>query len=238
MALHRWENSFCFAAFTVVTALFFSYMNTTNCSIFSNASCDRFAFSVPTSKKANATVGNAVHVFQAFNFSVPAKEWDCVTISYSVKGRQSSCLNQDLKQSRGSSQMFSSPKCNPPQFFHLYFFNDRDCVSNSYDYLLLQHEEILVCRPLRGCIHSYGSGLLLWMMRPRCHRKWRWVFSEKVEFSPKKIGRKQNRSPNRSLSSFFKKLFQVEGNGAKGNTLRRWPWPRLLFVPAFKLYAR
>ena len=87
-------------------------------------------------------------------------------------------------------------------------------------------------------IHSYGSGLLLWMMRPRCHRKWRWVFSEKVEFSPKKIGRKQNRSPNRSLSSFFKKLFQVEGNGAKGNTLRRWPWPRLLFVPAFKLYAR
>ena len=51
MALHRWENSFCLAAFTVVTALFFSYMNTTNCSIFSNACCDRFAFSVPTSKK-------------------------------------------------------------------------------------------------------------------------------------------------------------------------------------------
>ncbi len=74
MALHRWENSFCLAAFTVVTALFFSYMNTTNCSIFSNASCDRFAFSVPTSKKANATVGNAVHVFQAFSFSFPAKE--------------------------------------------------------------------------------------------------------------------------------------------------------------------
>ena len=74
MALHRWENSFCLAAFTVVTALFFSYMNTTNCSIFSNASCDRIAFSVPTSEKANATVGNAVHVFQAFSFSVPAKE--------------------------------------------------------------------------------------------------------------------------------------------------------------------
>ena len=74
MALHRWENSFCLAAFTVVTALVFSYMNTTNCSIFSNASCDRFAFSVPTSKKANATVGNAVHVFQAFSFSFPAKE--------------------------------------------------------------------------------------------------------------------------------------------------------------------
>ena len=31
------------------------------------------------------------------------------------------------------------------------------------------------------------------------------------------------RRQNRSLlfSSFFKKLFQVEGNGAKGNTLRR-----------------
>ena len=74
MALHRWENSFCLAAFTVVTALFFSYMNTTNCSIFSNASCDRFAFSVPTLKKANATVGNTVRVFQASSFSFPAKE--------------------------------------------------------------------------------------------------------------------------------------------------------------------
>ena len=74
MALHRWENSFCLAAFTVVTALFFSYMNTTNCSIFSNASCDRFAFSVPASEKANASVGNAVHVFQAFRFSFPSKE--------------------------------------------------------------------------------------------------------------------------------------------------------------------
>ena len=90
MALHRWENSFCLAAFIVVTALFFSYMNTTNCSIFSNASCDRFAFSVLTSKKANATVVNAVYVFQGFSFSFPTKEWDRVTISYNVKGRQSS----------------------------------------------------------------------------------------------------------------------------------------------------
>ena len=83
--------------------------------------------------------------------------------------------------------MFSSPKCNP-QLFHLYLFNDRDCkynnvsVSNSYYYFLLQHEEMLVCRLLRGCIHSYGSGLFLWMMRPRCHRKWRRVFCEKLEF--------------------------------------------------------
>ena len=48
--------------------------------------------------------------------------------------------------------------------------------------IFLQQEEILVCRPLRGCIHSYGSGLFLWMMRPRCHRKWRRVFCEKLEF--------------------------------------------------------
>ena len=33
-----------------------------------------------------------------------------------------------------------------------------------------------------GCIHSYGSGLFLWMMRPRSHRKWRRVFCEKLEF--------------------------------------------------------
>ena len=68
IALHRWENSFCPAAFTVVTVLFFSGMNTTNYSIFSNASYGRFAFSVPSSKKADATVGNAVRVFQAFSF--------------------------------------------------------------------------------------------------------------------------------------------------------------------------
>ena len=130
MALHLWENSFCLAAFTVVTVLFFSYMNTTNCSIFSNASCDRFAISVPTSKKANATVGNAVHVCQAFSFSCPAKEWDRVTISYSVKGRQSSwfvCTKTWSNRVGCSvSEMFSSLKC-IPQLFHLYFFNDRDC---------------------------------------------------------------------------------------------------------------
>ena len=56
IALHRWENSFCLAAFTVVTVLFFSCINTTNCSIFSNASCDRFAVSVPSCKKVDATV--------------------------------------------------------------------------------------------------------------------------------------------------------------------------------------
>ena len=80
MPLHRWENSFCLVAFTVVTALFFSYMNTINCSIFSNAFYDRFASSVPTSKKKKKKkiffVENAVHMFQAFSccFSFPAKE--------------------------------------------------------------------------------------------------------------------------------------------------------------------
>ena len=207
MALHRWENSFCLAAFTVVTALFFSYMNTTNCSIFSNASCHRFAFSVPTSKKANATVGNAVHVFQAFSFSVPAKEWDRVTISYSVKGRQSSWFVWTKTWSNrvgcSVSEMFSSPKCNP-QLLHLYLFNNRDCkynnvsVSSSYYYLLLHHEEILVCRPFRGFIHSHGSGLFLWMMRPRCHRKWKRVLCVKLDyyyfFNSISLKRKTNRS--------------------------------------------
>ena len=80
IALHRWENSFCPAAFTVVTVLFFC-VNITNCSIFSNAFCDRFAFSVPSSKKADATVGNAVHVFQAFSFPFQPKN---ETVSQSV----------------------------------------------------------------------------------------------------------------------------------------------------------
>ena len=81
MALHRWENSFCLAAFTVVTVLFFSCRNTTNRSIFSNASCDRFDFSVPSSEKADATVGHAVRVFQAFIFPFQPKN---ETVSQSV----------------------------------------------------------------------------------------------------------------------------------------------------------
>ena len=74
MALHRWENSFCLAAFAVVTVLFFSSINTTNCSIFSNASFVRFVFRVPSSKTADASVGYAVHVFSGLQFSFPSQE--------------------------------------------------------------------------------------------------------------------------------------------------------------------
>ena len=76
------------------------------------------------------------------------------------------CLHQTCSSRVGCnvSEIFSSPKCNP-QIFPPYFFNNRDCkynnvnVSRSYYYLhlalfySLQHEEILVCRPLRGCMH-------------------------------------------------------------------------------------
>ena len=179
--------------------------------------------------------------FRHLVFSVPAKEWDRVTMSYSVKGRQNSWFvwtkTWSNRVSCSVSEMFSSPKCNL-QLLHLYLrkYNNVS-VSISYYYLLLQHEEILLCRPLRGCIHSYGSGVLLWILRPRCYRKCGRVFCEKLEFSPFFLSeRKQNRSL--LFSSFFKKLFQVEGNGAKGNTLQRWPWPCLLFVPAFNLSAR
>ena len=73
MALHLWENSFRLAAFTVVTVLFSSYMSIANCSIFSNAVSARFAFSRPSSKKADVTVGNAVNVIQTFSYSVLPK---------------------------------------------------------------------------------------------------------------------------------------------------------------------
>ena len=136
--------------------------------------------------------------------------------------------------------MFSSPKCNP-QLFHLYLFNFRDCkynnasVGRSYCYLLLQHEETLVCRPLRGCIHSWFRSTSVedeTTLSPQVETS---ILRETGVLSIS-LERKQNRSL--LFSSFFKKLFQVEGNGAKGNTLRVWPWPRLLFVPAFKLSAR
>ena len=74
MALHRWENSFRLAAFTVVTVLFSSYMSTTNCSIFSNAVSARFAFLRPSyKKKADVTGGNAVSVIQTFSYPVLPK---------------------------------------------------------------------------------------------------------------------------------------------------------------------
>ena len=81
MALHRWENSFCLAAFTVVTALFFSYMNTTNCSSSQMHLVTDSLSQYQLLKTPNATVGNAVHVFRAFSFpSQPKNE----TVSQSV----------------------------------------------------------------------------------------------------------------------------------------------------------
>ena len=156
MALHRWENSFHLAAFTVVTVLFSSYMSTTNCSIFSNAVRARFAFSTPSSKKADVTVGNAVHVIQAFSYPVLPKS-ETVPQPRERQVKLLICLHQDNCVGCNVSEMFSSTKCNP-QLFHLYFFNSRDCkynnvsVGSSY-YYLLRHEELLVCRPLRGCSH-------------------------------------------------------------------------------------
>ena len=73
MALHCWENRFCLAAFTVVTALFFSYMNTIAQSSQMRLVADSLS-QYQLLKKANATIGNAVHVFQAFSLSFPAKE--------------------------------------------------------------------------------------------------------------------------------------------------------------------
>ena len=168
MALHRCENSFCLAAFTVVTVLFFSYMNRTNCSIFSDASCDRFAVSVPTSKKANATAGNAVHVFQAFSFSVPAKEWDRVTLRYNVKGWQSSrfiCTKTwSNRVDCNVSEMFSSPKFNP-QLFHLYFFNDRYCKSAQNVRLICLNKFtiyicVCVCLFMHLCVYKCVLGVI------------------------------------------------------------------------------
>ena len=63
-------------------------------------------------------------------FSFPAKEWDCVTNSESVKSRKSSWFvcnkTWSNRVSCNVSEMFSSPKCNP-QLFHLYLFNNTDC---------------------------------------------------------------------------------------------------------------
>ena len=233
MALHRWENSFCLAAFNVVTALFFSYMNTTNCSVFSNAFCDRFAFSIPTSKKANATVGNAVHVFQALSFCRIMRPYHN-QLQCERQAKLLICLNQDLKQSRRlqcilnvfQSQM--QPTALPPLF--------------------LQQQRLQVQQ--RQCQQFVLSSSVAWRNTGVLASSWvhplTWLRSvsvgDETTLSPqvetsilRETGvlsfyffivlllffeRKQNRSP--LFSSFFKKLFQVEGNGAKGistNTL-------------------
>ena len=143
MSLQRWEKMFGLTAFTVVAVYLFLYMNTTNCWTFSNASCDRFAFSVSSSKKADVTVGNAVHVlmFQALSFPFQPKN---ETVSQPVTVRNAGKA-LDLSAPRHEaiawvpvnvSEMFSSPK-----LFHLYFFNNTDrkynvSVSSSYCFLV------------------------------------------------------------------------------------------------------
>ena len=100
MALHHWENSFCLAAFIAVTVMFFSYMDTTNCSIFSNASSDRIAFSVPCSKKADVSVGNAVQVLQSSVFLSSQRMRLCHDqLQCEWQAKLLICLHRDLKQS-------------------------------------------------------------------------------------------------------------------------------------------
>ena len=74
MGLHRWENSFRLAAFTVVTVLFSSYMSTTNCSIFSNAVSARFAFLRPSYKKSRRHCWECSQCDPDLQLSCPAKE--------------------------------------------------------------------------------------------------------------------------------------------------------------------
>ena len=224
-------------------------MNTTNCWTFSNASCDRFAFSVSSSKKADVTVGNAVHVFQAFSFPFQPKN---ETVSQPVTVWNAGKV-LDLSASRHEaiarvpfnvSEIFSSPKCNP-QLFHLYFFNSTDrkynvSVSSSYCFLVALFH--IVCNMTKySCVGLFlGASTCIVEV---CFCGW-WDHAVAVsgdEYFARNwssfnlFGKNKNRSL--LLSSFLKKLFQVEGNGAKGNTLRRWPCPRSFLVPAFKLSA-
>ena len=245
MALHPWENSFCFAAFIVVTVLFFSCMNTTNCSIFSNASCDRFAVSVSSSKEADVTVGNAVHVGNAgLQFSFPAKEWDRVTTSYSVKGKQSSWFvcNKTWSNRVGCNDLKCFPVPNATHNSSTFIYSTTEnastatsvsavriiiffCSMNKYSCVGLfvgaatHTVQVYFCGWWDHAVTASGNEYCVWNL----------IFFNFFEKKNKQVT---------LFSSFFKKLFQVESNGAKGNTLLLWPWPRLLLVPAFKLSAR
>ena len=157
-ALHRWENSF--AAFTVVVVLFISCMNTTNCSIFPNASCDRFAFSVPSSKNADATVGNAVNVFQAFRFPFQPKN---ETVSQSVTASKA---GKALDLSSRWKVMVSKVTpydvdLGPVSFL----FRPSRCLRDKRrkQYPTVKHSEVVQkCKARRRCCCSPGKCLVSW----------------------------------------------------------------------------
>ena len=158
-------------------------------------------------------------------------------------------LHQNMMQSRRLQCIWNvfQPQMQPTGLQPLFFQQQRlqvkqhQCqqfviLSSGLVSYNLQHEVMLVCQPLRGCIHSYCPGLPLLLMRPRCHCKRRRAFYEKLEFF--QFLWKENKTghscSHRSSGSFCRWKVMVP----KVNTLRRWPWPRLLLVPAFKLSAR
>ena len=243
MALHPWENSFCLV-FTVVTVLFFSCMNTTNCSIFSNASCDRFAVSVPSSKKADITVGNVVHVFQAFSFPFQPKN---ETVSQPVRAWKAEKA-LDLSATRLEAIAWAAMylKCFPvPNATHnssTFIYSTTQIASTKS--VSAVRIIIFFCSMNKYLCVGFFVGASTHMVQVYFCGWWDHAVTASGDeycawnFSIFNFFKKKERKKVTLFSPFFKKLFQVEGNGAKGNTLRCWPWPRLLLVPAFKLSVK
>ena len=129
------------------------------------------------------------------------------------------------------SKMFSSPKCNP----HLStFISSTTEIASTKTSVSVIRRIIFFCSMKKySCVGlfmgAYGSGLLLWLMRPRCHRKWRRVFCEKLLSIL--LERKQNRSL--LFSSFFKMSMRCQLP-----KVTPYDVDLLLFAPTCKLSAR
>ena len=150
-------------------------------------------------------------------------------------------MNQDLKQSRGLQCIWNvfQSQMRPTALSPLLIQQQRLQVQQRRCQQFVLLFSSAAWRNTRVSASSWVYPLI-WFRSTSVHDET--TLSPQVETSilreTRVLSISLERKLNRSLSSLFKKLFQVEGNGAKGNTLRRWPWPRLLFVLAFKLSAR
>ena len=153
------------------------------------------------------------------------------------------CLHQDLKQSRGL-QLYL--KCFPvPNATHsssTFIYSTREIVSTTTSVSAVRVIIFFCSIKKYSCVGLFVGASTDLVQVYFCGGWDHAVTASRDEYFARNwssfcfFGQKTKHVI--MFSSFFKKLFQVEGNGVKGNTLRRWPWPYLLLVPAFKMYAR
>ena len=158
--------------------------------------------------------------------------------SYSVKGRRSRQI-KNLSAPRLEAIAWAAvylkcfPVPNATHTFSTFISSTTEIASTKTSVSVIRRIIFFYSMKKYSCVGlfmgAYGSGLLLWLMRPRCHRKWRRVFCEKLLSIL--LERKQNRSL--LFSSFFKMSMRCQLP-----KVTPYDVDLLLFAPACKLSAR